>query len=236
LDSDLDLDLDLDLDFYLDLDLDLELDVESGVDFLISVVQEQMKEELSAVVAANCKKEREMQQKHSEVLERERTKRDRIVSVDNDQHLLASDHLRHKLGKEWEKITSGLQKQLGAVQNELVQCELRQGRVAKRVKEKEETSLLLGLQLRNDLTVRACLLSLLELFYFMICIYIVLFSLPLAKVAKLKADKLEQKKRDANHKIKMLQQQLRRGLAVEPGTSSVVSVGSTVRGGRDDGQ
>lgn len=200
------------------------MDLESGVDFIISDVQEQMKEELSAVVAANGKKEREMQLKHSDALERERAKRDRIVSVDNDQHLLALDLLRRKLDKEWEKITSGLQKQLGAVQNELVQCELRQGRVAKRVKEKEETDLLLGLHLRNDLTVRACLLSLLELFYFMICIYILLLSLPLAKVEKQKVDKLEQKKRDANHKIKMLQQQLRRSLAVEPGSSSVVDL------------
>jgi len=44
------------------------------------------------------------------------------------------------------------------------------------------------------------------------------------KAAKRKVDILEQKKRDANHKIKMLQQQLRRGLAVEPGSSSVVDL------------
>ncbi len=37
-------------------------------------------------------------------------------------------------------------------------------------------------------------------------------------------DILEQKKRDANHKIKMLHQQLRRRLAVEPGTNSVVDL------------
>ncbi len=140
-----------------------------------------MKEELAAVVAANCKKEHEMQQKQSEALKRERGKRDRLVSVDNDHHLVALDNLRRKLDKEWHKIRFGLQKQLGAVQNELVQCELRQGRVAKRVKEKEEASLLQGLTLRDDLTVRACLLSLLELFYFIICIYLILFSLPLAR-------------------------------------------------------
>ena len=37
-------------------------------------------------------------------------------------------------------------------------------------------------------------------------------------------EKLEQQKRDANHKIKMLQQQVRRGLDVEPNTSTMVDL------------
>jgi hypothetical protein len=44
------------------------------------------------------------------------------------------------------------------------------------------------------------------------------------KATKQKVDKLEQQKRDANHKIKMLQQQLRRGLDVEPGSCSMVDL------------
>jgi hypothetical protein len=44
------------------------------------------------------------------------------------------------------------------------------------------------------------------------------------KAEKHKVDKLEQQKRDANHKIKMLQQQIRRGLDLATGNRDIVDL------------
>ena len=112
-----------------------------------------MNQVLAAVVAATEKKECDAQKKHSDALDRERAKRDRLVSVQHDEHLVAVEHLRRKLDTEWQKNLSGLRKQLGAVQHEVVQSQMREGRTAKRVKEREEASNLQALSLLSELSV-----------------------------------------------------------------------------------
>jgi hypothetical protein len=67
--------------------------------------------------------------------------------------LVALEHLRRKLDTEWQKNLSGLRKQLGAVQHEVVQSQMREGRTAKRVKEREEASNLQALSLLSELSV-----------------------------------------------------------------------------------
>ncbi len=118
-----------------------------------------MKLEHAAVMAAKDKRENDSQQRHSEALQRERDKRDRGVAVQNEHHLIALGNLRRELEREFHTLTSELQKQLGAVQSQVVQCELRQQRVARHAKDKAEDSRLELMSLRNEVTVVACLNS-----------------------------------------------------------------------------
>ncbi len=121
--------------------------------FISPAAQEEMNQVLAAVVAATAKKEGDAQQKHSDALDRERAKRDRLVSVQHDERMLALEHLRRKLDNEWHTILSDLRKQLGAVQTELVQSQMREGRAAKRVRKREEASNLQALTVLNELSV-----------------------------------------------------------------------------------
>jgi hypothetical protein len=132
-------------------------------------------------MAAKDKRENESQQRHSEALQREREKRDRGLAVQNDQHFIALGNLRRKLDRDWHTVTGELQKQLGAVQLQVVQCELRQERGANNAKEKGEESSLLSMSLRNEILVEAYLQFMLKIFNFMICFFLLLFSLPLAR-------------------------------------------------------
>ena len=85
-------------------------------------------------MAAKDKRENDSQQRHSEALQREREKRGRGVAVQNEFHSTALNNLRRKLDREWHTATGELQKQLGAVQHQVVQCELRQERGARHAK------------------------------------------------------------------------------------------------------
>ena len=132
-------------------------------------------------MAAKDRRENDSQQRHSEALQREREKRDRGLAVQNEHHLIALGNLRRKLDREWHTVTGELQKQLGAVQLQVVQCELRQERAARHAKEKGEESSLHIMSLRNEILVEACLQFMLEIFNFMICFFLLLFSLHLAR-------------------------------------------------------
>ncbi len=144
-------------------------------------VQEQLKLDHAAVMAAKDRRENDSQQRHSEALVREREKRDRGVAVQNEHHSIALVNLRRKLDKEWRTITDDLQKKLGAVQLQVVKCELRQERGARHVQEKADAFSLQIMSLRNEVVVVACLQFMLEIFNFMICIFLPLFSLPLTR-------------------------------------------------------
>ena len=108
-------------------------------------------------MAAKDKRENDSQQRHSEALQREREKRDRGLAVQNEHHFIALGNLRRKLDREWHTVTGELQKQLGAVQLQVVLCELRQERGAKHAKEKGEESSRHIMSLRNEVLVVACL-------------------------------------------------------------------------------
>lgn len=140
-----------------------------------------MKLDHAAAMAAKEKSMNDSQLRHSEALQREREKRDRGIAVQNDQHLVALGNLGRKLDREWHTVTCELKKQLGTVQLQLVQCEKWRERGARHAKEKDEESSLLIMSLRNDILVVAFLQFLLQIFNFMICFFLLLFSLPLAR-------------------------------------------------------
>jgi hypothetical protein len=111
----------------------------------------------AVVVTGKDQKEREIEHKWSEILARERQKRDRIVGVERTQHLVDLENCRRNSQREWQSQCNGLQQQLGQLQKQVVGLEMREVRRIKSAEGKEEEFRLLVQRVRAEATVRACL-------------------------------------------------------------------------------
>ena len=121
-----------------------------------------MERDHAVVVAAKDQKEREIEHKWSEILARERQKRDRIVGVERTQHLVDLDNCRRNSQREWQSKCKGLQQELEEqLQKQVVGLEMREVRRKKSAEVQEEDYRLVVQRLSTAETVRACLYLLL---------------------------------------------------------------------------
>jgi hypothetical protein len=116
-----------------------------------------MKADLAVVVTAKDQKEREIEQKWSEILDREHQKRERIVGVERAQHFVDLDNYRRKSQREWQAQCNELQQQLGQLQKQVVGYEMKEVRRIKSAEVKEEELRLVLRKVRDEANVRACL-------------------------------------------------------------------------------
>jgi hypothetical protein len=116
-----------------------------------------MKADLAVVVTAKDQKEREIEQKWSDTLDRERQKHERIVGVERAQHVVDLDNCRRKSQREWQAQCNGLQQQLRQLQKQVVGYEMKEVRRIKSAEVKEEELRLVVRRVRDEANVRACL-------------------------------------------------------------------------------
>jgi CRISPR/Cas system-associated endonuclease Cas3-HD len=114
-----------------------------------------MERDHSVVVAAKDQKERDVEHKWSEILAREREKRDRIVGVERTQHLLDLDNCRRNSQRQWQSECKRLQKELEQLQKQYVGLEMREVRRKKSAEVQEEDYRLVVQSLSTAETVRA---------------------------------------------------------------------------------
>jgi hypothetical protein len=131
----------------------------------------------AVIVKSKDQKESEIEHKWSEILARERHKRDRIVGVDRAQHLLDLENCRRNSVREWQSACNGLEQQLGLLQKQVVVLEMREVRRHKTAEVQEEEYRLVVQRVRAAETVRANSLSLvLECFDLMVCFFLLFFQ------------------------------------------------------------
>ncbi len=127
-----------------------------------------MKADLEVIATAKDQKEREIEQKCSEILDRERQKRERIVGVERAHNFVDLENCRRKSQREWQAQCNGLQKQLGQLQKQVVGYEMKEVRRIKSAEVKEEELRLVVRRVRDEANVRAYLVLFAVPFYFMI--------------------------------------------------------------------
>ena len=119
--------------------------------------QARLKSDHAVVVKSKDQKESEIEHKWSEILARERQKRDRIVGVDRAQHLVDLENCRRNSVREWQSECNGLQQQLGLLQKQVVGLEMREVRRVKTAEVQENEFRLVVQRVRAAETVRASL-------------------------------------------------------------------------------
>ncbi len=117
--------------------------------------QARMERDHAVVVAAKDQKERDIEHKWSEILAREREKRDRIVGVERTQHLVDLDNCRRDSQRQWQSECKRLQKELEQLQKQYVGLEMREVRRKKSAEVQEEHYRLVVQSLSTAETVRA---------------------------------------------------------------------------------
>jgi hypothetical protein len=110
-------------------------------------------------------------------LERERQKLERTLGILSQQHAIDMDNLQRKSKREWQNACAKLQEQLGQQQTKFVMLELQRARGEKLAQAKDLTLRRELSDLNVVVAVRSPHALSTDLFYFMICFFIVLLCL-----------------------------------------------------------